>query len=313
MFSACQSTTVGKTISLEKLLSSENVMALPFEQSEDGLIYLSVKRFDETGRFVMDTGATRSAIFEDSKLAMEAESQTVGIANIFGLIDTGTYPLIRLEDLRLGKKPLSGLSLALLPDRKDKKSKDMDGVLGMDFLEQFRILIEANKKTVYLISKQAPDVILTPSWVPVDLISNPIEGAESRLRFFDLRIGNHKLPALLDTGSEVNLINWNATKIPEIRRMKKRLFENWKVKGAIGEFKPRAKVRVKYLRSGLMRWGASEFIVLDFDHLERIGLAEEPLAIGGFPMFYDRTVFIDFSSNQMWINNDQVEEAQSID
>lgn len=301
ILSACQSMNADKPVALERILSSATTISLPIEQGEGGLIYLTVVRSDKSGRFILDTGATRSAIFKDSRLVSEENRHNVGVANIFGLAESGTYPLIKTENLRLGDVILDDLALAYLPANDDHTKLKIDGILGMDFLGQYQLLIKADENRIYLIDENTAEPDITRQWTPVQLFGNPFLETETRLHFFNLRVGSHIIPALLDTGSEINLINWNATNIPELKRMRRRLFEDWSLSGAVGEFKPRARVNVKHLRAGQMRWEAHQFIVLDFDHLDSMGFSDEPMVIGGYPLLAGRNVYFDFAHNMMWI------------
>jgi len=89
--------------------------------------------------------------------------------------------------------------------------------------------------------------------------------------------------------------------------MKRRLRQNWELQGAVGEFSPRARVGVKQLKAGRMKWGAQEFIVLDFAHLDSLGFSDKALVIGGYPLFANRNVYIDFSQNKIWFEPELIE------
>lgn len=301
---ACQTTSTPKIVPIDEVLSRKSTVEIEYVTGENGLIYLPIQLENQSGWFVLDTGATRSAVFKDLNFDLDLSEFQKGEANVFGLIETGTYPLIGDIDFRLSQQSLKNVSFAVLPKRgpPSKGAKiQADGVLGMDFLQNYQLFADTKNQRLFLLKAGSSEPDIVNSWIAIDLFMNPFTDKEKRLRFFNLRVGNHLLPALLDTGSEYNLINWNATVIPELKRMKRRLRQNWELQGAVGKFSPQALVNVQQLKAGRVKWEQQEFFVLDFQHLNTMGFADRALVIAGYPLLADQDFYMDFNRNRIWI------------
>jgi len=302
ILTACQTNPGSATTPLNNILSGKDVVFVDYKQEPSGLIYVPVNFEDKDGYFLLDTGATRSAIFDDTDLGVMSEAEPAGTVNIFGLVEVGTHQVIKVQNLTVMGKSLNSFDLAILPkqERTDLAFGGVDGILGMDFLHSYKLYVDEPSKTLHLIPKtrKQPDII--HKWTPLKLYSNPNGEFGNSLNFFNLRVGSHILPALLDTGSELNLINWNATIVPELNRLEKRLRMNWKIQGATGNFDPAVRIGVTSMKAGQMRWKNHEFIVMNFDHLDSIGFEGKPLVVAGMPVLAGQRFFVDFEQRTIW-------------
>jgi len=301
---ACQNLPGNSFQPLEKLLEKKGVIGTGIIQNEHGLIFVPVNFDNKNGFFLIDTGATQSATFKGSQLDLLEDRELSGSANIFGLVEQGNFPLVSIDGLSISNHNIPELDFVVLPERDNEiipeGINDVDGLFGMDLLGNFNLLVDTPNQRLFLIPTKLaqPDIIET--WVPVKLKHNPNSEFGQELNFFDLRVGNHIVPALFDTGSEFNVINWQATEIPALKRLKKRLREEWTIQGATGTFDPAVRIDVTALRAGRMRWTPKEFIVMDFDHLDGIGFKDKPLVIAGSPLFNGNRFYIDFKRQFVW-------------
>jgi len=141
--------------------------------------------------------------------------------------------------------------------------------------------------------------------ISVSTKPNPYSESINELRFFDLRIGGHLIPAILDTGAEFNVLNWDASVIPEIRRLKRKLRQDWEIQGANDVFDPAIRISVESMRAGRMVWSENKFIVMNFDHLDLLGASDKPLVIAGADLLGDRGFYMNFQTNEMWLAPDE--------
>jgi len=282
------------TVTMQKLLKQKDVVTVPYHQNDSSIIILPVSTPYGIQHFLLDTGATRSAVFNDRQNPMITNAQSTGEANVFGLVNSGRYPLINIPQLKIGEKQFDNLSLALLP-------KQPIGLIGMDVMHGYNLLLDSNSNHLHFIPSKYPKPILGARWTPISLFKNPNSEVDRNLHFFNLRVGQHLIPAILDTGAAFNVINWDATIIPELKRLKRKLRKNWQIQGAVDAFDPVVKVKAKGTRAGRTKWKENQFIVMNFDHLDGLGFNDKPLVIAGMDIFKRRSFYINFTSDELWI------------
>jgi len=100
------------------------------------------------------------------------------------------------------------------------------------------------------------------------------------------------------------MMNWNTQRFPRLRAVKKRLRQNWEIQGAVGTFKPVTKILSKNARTGQKFWGDHEFLVLDFESLNVLGIDGKPFVIAGIPLFSEAAVLLDFENDKLYFAPD---------
>lgn len=276
------------------------MVTLTYKRSDHGLFLIEGMTSQGPESFLIDTGATRTAVFADQAGALISQSADAGFANIYGLVNTGQFPMIDLDILGFSDLKLKNLPVAVLPKRENEENEVLPfGLIGMDVLGDYSLLVDANDRLLHLIPARYPQPKLPFEWREVSLYENAEGRGKSALHFFDLRLGNHLLPALLDSGAEFNVMNWDTAIIPTINRLKRRLRKDWEIQGAVGEFDPAVRVKVKGMRAGRMDWGENDFIVMNFEHLKVLGFEDEALVVAGAGLFADKSFYINFTTNQL--------------
>ena len=282
-------------------LERPDIINLPIIKSENGLILVPTS-IDEGDPVLMiiDTGATRSAIYESFyyRLGLEKTKETV---QIHGMVESGLRPEIILPHLDLDNKRIENLTFAVLEKfaQKSKSSDKIGGLIGLDILDSFYLFFDHERQILSLIPIKYSPPILPNSWSRVALNSNPYIDDGRNLKYFDIRVTGQIVPALFDTGSEFNLINWLAIKHPHILTTRRKLEDEWKLAGAVGKFAPRTRVKLVGFRSGQKFWSGRDFLVLDFDSLQKLGIKDRPFIIAGTNMFTKSTFWLDLRGGEI--------------
>jgi len=285
----------------DAFLRQPDIINLPYETSERGLILVSANIDDGSPiTMVIDSGATRSAVHEGIYSRLEIPRTDANV-KVYGLLDNEPRPELILPYIRLGThefKTLSVLALKKLKKPSDAKVQ-IDGIIGLDILQNFYIFFDNEKQVLSLIPHRYLPPTLPTSWTRIKLNSNPYRQDDWALKYFDLRVNGQTVPALFDTGSEYNLINWAAIKHPQIRARRRKLREQWQLEGAIGTFDPRVEVRGLDLRSGPKQWGATDFVVLNLKSMNILGVNGQPFVIAGTNMFNQNTFWLDLKTGEI--------------
>jgi len=292
--------TSSKTpIALEDALNEKIAISVPIRITEKGLIILEDIQVE--GRsldMVLDTGATQSAIFETAlkrlKLDLPSDSRTM----VHGMLQSESRRIVTLSKVKIGSIEISSKPMVILDDRAPDihKMELHDGLIGMDILADYQIYISPQTQELRLIPNAA-QVHVSTYWRRIELTENPFQSDNRQLHFIGLRINGIKTPAMIDTGAEFSAMNWAAANFAQAKPMRKKLRETWELQGAIGTFQPIAKVTLQRIRSGQKFWRYKDFLIMDFESLDILGIEEEPFIIVGMNLLRDQTIFIDFEKN----------------
>jgi hypothetical protein len=258
--------------------------------------------------FVLDTGATLSSIYRATQRRLELSTQGQMPIRVHGMISTAMQPVTTLPSLGLGGKPLGPLRVAVIDKLEPESASALsahtepasDGIIGMDILQNYHLYYNPELAKVWLIPHAVGAPAVPEKWKTIMLTQNPFLQDGRALHFFKLRIGYSITPALLDTGSEINLMNWDIKRFPQLRNLRKTMRRDWEIQGAIGTFKPVSKIRAKRTSAGNRSWHQSEFVVLDFESLDVLGIEDRPFVIVGMNMLGQGPMILDFQNDRAY-------------
>ncbi|MEP6342257.1 MAG: retropepsin-like aspartic protease [Maricaulaceae bacterium] len=304
--SACATQTRSPDLGVEliEIIQQLDVVSFPLKKSEYGRWIVPLTINDEyEAEMVIDTGATYSALFETSVEKFNLIESPDKTIRVHGLITNANTMTTLVNSLRFGNEFLGSKSFAILPsdDEQDEKFEAYDGVIGMEVLERYRLYIDGSEKRIYFIPRSSRLIQKPNHYVEVDLYQNPYSELAPSLHFFDLSVKNKNIPSLLDTGTDVHVINWHAATFVEAKSLRARLKWQWELAGAVGEFKPVVAAKMRSLKSGRYKWEDTIMLIKDTDSLSFIGVDDKPFVVAGVNLLGDRDVFLDFDANKMWL------------
>lgn len=298
LLSAC-ATPPPTSIDLAEALDKDIAIPIPMSLTEKGLVVLEdVKVNGRSMDFVMDTGATQSAIFESSLKRLDLNLTSLNQTMVHGMMKSKEHRVINLGNVEIGPLEFLAKPMIILDDREFGfgSTERFDGLIGMDVLSDYQLYVSPQKGVLRLIPNRT-EVFVPNSWQRVNLIANPFLADDRNLHFIELRVDGRKTPAMLDLGSEFSAMNWSSASFAQTRPIRKRLRKEWELQGAVGTFNPTAKIMIERLRSGQKFWEKRNFIIMDFDSLDVLGVADEPFVILGMNFFREEEFFLDFERN----------------
>ncbi|MDB2437179.1 retroviral-like aspartic protease family protein [Hellea sp.] len=283
----------------------EKNTAIPIKMSftEKGLIVAEDVRINgQTLRFILDTGATQSAIFESSLEQLDLNLTSHKDTMVHGMMQSKQHRLVNIPNVEIGSLQFLNKPMVILEDRSlgSEQAKDYDGLIGMDVLSDYQIYVSPVLREMRFIPN-ASQIYVPNYWRRVELLENPFLADDRDLHFIELRVDGRLTPALVDTGAEFNAMNWSSASFSQAKPIRKRLRKDWELQGAIGTFEPIAILNMELVRGGQRFWKDKDFIIMDFKSLDILGVSDEPFVIAGMKLFADETLFIDFERNYMAI------------
>ncbi len=288
-----------QTPNLMEVLDRPDPTAIKLRMREDGLIFAeNIEIGDQKLTFLIDTGATRSAIFETPLKTLTVNNKWKSRALIHGIIESGKRDIVTVPKLSIGDVAFIDQALVILTDRDSGplRSEEFDGLIGMDILSNYKLYASPENSDYRLIRSNIA-LTIPSDWERVPLIENPFKDDQRTLHFMELRIAGKLTTTLLDTGSEFSIMNWNTAQYSQLRSLKRRLRKKWELQGAVGRFKPIAKINLGRFRGGKKFWNKKQFLVMDFNSLDILGIGEEAFIVGGMNLFKDEAFLIDFENN----------------
>jgi len=285
----------------DTFLKRRDIINIPYTLSDSGLIEVNVQ-LDE-GRsvpMIIDTGATQTSIYGhlQRRLNLEPTGKTV---QIHGMVESGFRSELTLPYMGLGGHKIKNTTVALLSDipQNENGASKIGGLIGLDVLSKFFIYFDRETEILSLIPTRYKMLTMPPSWLRIPLGGNPFQEDEHKLKYLEIRVSGQLVPALFDTGAEINVINWTAVKNPRVRALRRRLRGDWELKGAIGQFDPKAKIQLLNIRSGQRFWNSRDFIMLDLESLNVLGVMDQSFIIAGANMFTRDTFWLDLNAGEI--------------
>lgn len=311
--------TLQSQIAAKETIELPLLEGLPGERQSSLIIIPAVLPNGETGRFILDTGATLSSIFKSTQGRLGVTTESESPIRVHGMVSAKIQPVATLETLQLGSRNIGPLRVAVIDREEDLQSRKQvndtdvqsDGIIGMDVLQNYHLYYDPAIGKVWLLPLDIGAPAVPRDWEIVKLVQNPFLEDGRALHFFNLGMSYSITPALLDTGSEFNLMNWDTKRFPQLRERRRSMRREWKISGAVGSFKPVAKIIADRTRSGDRSWSNNEFVVRDFENLNVLGIDGNPFVIAGMPMLSTRPMVLDFENDRAYFAPAQDEKTHS--
>ena len=307
LVSAC--VTIKEPVSppLSEILMDERVIKFPLKETEQGRWIIDLLlNGTHTATMVIDTGATFSALFKNAVEQYSFDIHQERTVRVHGMVQNDEVPITIVESFGFGQDQFHEKALAVLPKLDVKLDADsiVDGVIGMDIMGSYRIFIDASEEQIYFIPNSLPEAALPLNLISIDLEKNPYTDIGRNLHFFTAYIKNRSIPTLLDTGTVVHVMNWHAANFVETNAIRSMLWQNWKLAGAIGDFKPKAHVNIKLLETDKYQWDDVIMLIKETENLDILGVVNKPFMVAGVSLLQNRDVYLDFENDKLWLQED---------
>jgi predicted aspartyl protease len=278
---------------------------VPFEIQAGGRIIVEVE-LNNRGpyRFAVDTAATGSFLVSRvrSELALEPVPQIT--ATVHGAVASGRFPVVDVDRLTVGSETWNGARLIALPGATGATAS-IDGVLGADFLRRYAIGFSARERSLRLYLPGSIGAEAYEDWTAIPIEPRFIGQSQEPLHFLEITIAGRDVPALLDLGAGLSVLNPPAARM--LRLSAVGTGESGEFSGAVGNEPVLAQFRTQQVRTGRVRWRNETFLITDVGIFETLQSADSPLAILGAGLFRQRDFIIDFERNRLLVRTSMSE------
>ncbi len=148
-------------------------------------------------RFIIDTGASSSAIAPGLAAALGIEADATAMVSLRGVTGTEQVPSIRVDEIQAGEIRMRNKRLPVI---EKGVFANADGILGVEGFEDACLIASFRKQEVAILRNGCPMSRL--SWPRVN-----VKLGFGRLVMVTARIGGNRVRAIVDTGAERSLGN----------------------------------------------------------------------------------------------------------
>jgi predicted aspartyl protease len=249
-------------------------------------------------KFALDTAATISVVFDDLSRQLELEPASENVIMIHGLVGSGEFPMISVNQLSVGGEVWNDPLIAAMPG-KAVSHIGIDGILGIDFLRRYAVRFSTEDHVVRLYPPERLNEKSYWGWTSVPLELLEIGDTKTSLYFFEIEVGDLKMPAIFDLGAGLNMMNWAAASDLGLDPVELR--DEDQVSGAIESTPIVARVRARDVRTGGIHWRNEEFMIAELDIFTTLKHDATPCAILGAGLFTQRDFIIDFARGRLLV------------
>jgi predicted aspartyl protease len=236
--------------------------------------------------FIVDTGASISCVAHD--LALELNLPIQSERQVHTIVGSTPQPVAMVDELQIGvrrARKMSALALKLV-------QPGVQGVLAVDWLKGQRLTLNfaANR----LEFEQSRDERSAPGVVVV-----PARRRHGQLTIVDADLGDHRISAMIDSGSEISLCN---SHLLDLLDRKRSVVERKRIEMVtiIGEVFSGELVMLPFLRLGGMHLGNVPVVHSDTHVFQVWGLSDKPAVLLGMDLLRQfRAVSLDFGRSQV--------------
>ena len=238
-------------------------------------------------RFMVDTGADRTAISRDLAQRLKLEGRSV--ASLHGVAGMSKVETALVRDLRFSRKSVNAIQAPLL----ESENMGADGILGVDSLRSQRIQFDFERNLMSIVPSASLDHIRER-----DAIVITGKRRNGRLIFTDAMVDGKRVTVVLDTGSEVSLANGALRQALE-RRKSNVLAERVELHSVTGATLTGDSAVVGRLDIGGVTLKGLSIVFADAHTFHKLGLTERPaLLLGMNAIRAFKRVSIDFASRK---------------
>lgn len=282
------------------LRDDDALSAIPYEILGNGHVVIEATINDRGPfRLAIDTAASISFIVDDLVEELDLTERFASMATVHGLLVSGRYPAYSIDRIGLGTMTHLAQFVVALPQGA-AQTGDFDGVLGTDVLGGYGLEFDRRERVLRIYPGSILSARSFRGWSELSLRSNTIGDSTGALFFLDIEIGERHLPALLDLGAGVNVLNRPAADWLGLQASNDDDSTST-LAGALATRPTLVQLTSQDVMTAGVTWRNEVFLVADLDIFEVLGFSERPLAIVGSGLFGQRSFIVDPQSSRLLI------------
>jgi predicted aspartyl protease len=250
--------------------------------------------------FLIDTASSRSLIFEHVRAQLGLGPSQVDHLVVYGINDVTQAVPVKPDTISIAGEAVHGLTLGVLPDA---ASAGPDGVLGVDVLARYFVVLDRAAMKIRLLAPGADSERAFSDWPEVPLTAEPLKNMSIRFWYLKASFNDHNFSSLFDLGASFTLLNWKAAEVLGVHK------RDFLAKGippqdlqdVLGKSSPAVRVDDVTVRLPGKHWDNHLLVVADAPVFHYLNTDERPAAVVGLDLLGNNSLAIDFSGGRLFI------------
>jgi len=278
--------------------------SLPYSLEPSGRVIVDVS-LNGNGpfRFAVDTAATSSFITVPALAQLEIATVPDLTATVHGALASGRFPVAIISQIGVGTERWRDARLVVLPAA-TRAVVSIDGALGADFLNRYSVAFAIAERQLRIYDAAAM-AAADRGWAPIALTERLVGDSAEPLYFLDAEIAGHRIPALLDLGTGISVLNVAAAKTLQLGAT--RSDKRGEFAGAVGSQPVLAQLGRQRLRTGGLSWRNEVFLIADLEIFTTLDMVEHPAAVIGSGLLTQRDFILDLPRNRLLVRRSMAE------
>ena len=249
-------------------------------------------------KFTLDTGASISVIHDRLRDRLALQTVPGRTVIVYGAVTSGRFPLLNVDQMQIGRETWTAPRIVSMPGE-SAASREMDGILGIDFLSQYAVGFSVRDRAIRLYAPEMLNEDNYYGWANLPLDRAPIGSGSAALYLFDIEIRGTKIPAIFDLGASMNMVNWPAARSIGLRPSE--LVIDGDFSGALDSVEDIGSFIAEEVTTNRITWEDELFGVASLAVFETMLKGDRPCAVLGVGLFNQRDFIIDFTRSRVLV------------
>ena len=250
--------------------------------------------------FLIDTASSRSLIFEHVRARLGLMPSQPDHLVVYGINDVAQAVPVKPDAVAIAGEAIHGLTLGVLPDA---ASAGPDGVLGVDVLSRYFVVLDRSAMQIRLLPPGPESARGFADWPQAELTAEPLNNLSVHFWYLKTSFNDHNFKSLFDLGASFTLINWDAAEVLGIHK------RDFLAKGippqdlqdVLGKTSPAVRVDDVTVRLPGKHWDNHLLVVADAPVFHYLDRDDRPAAVVGLALLGDDSLAIDFAGGRLFI------------
>ncbi|MEQ8935899.1 MAG: retropepsin-like aspartic protease, partial [Amphiplicatus sp.] len=234
--------------------------------------------------FILDTGSTTSALFTRALKNLGGEPSWAETAQVFGISGANARPMTTVRSVTLAGDVETGLESLVVLEEWEGPPAAPDGIIGLDALSKYFILVDAPAQTILFFPSDEPPVRRLIEWARAPMQAETFGKSVNAVYLLEGRIKGRTFPALIDSGLEITVGNEPLLRslptIPPAPQTR----TNTRITGATEGIARSFLLLFGAMAAGDIVWTDGKLYIADADLFADLGYADRPFALLGFDL-----------------------------